>query len=116
MFDEDGDYKGEGKWQLRVLMKKLIVEYNCDPNKKLNQNEDYPVSYCLNNKKYQACKMLLTLCKDRISLNEQKKDNTTLFGRALYYCDESSALEILKLMNTDYSDKINYHKSQVKTD
>ena len=53
--------------------------------------------------------MLLTLCKDRISLNEEKKDNTTLFGRA--FKDFGNAQEIIKLMNTDYSDQIDHNKS-----
>ena len=97
-------------------MKKLLVDYDCDPNIELNQNEDRLVSFCLKNSKYQACKMLLTLCKDRISLNEQNKDNTTSFGRAFYNCDESPDQEILKLMNTDYSEQIDHHKSQIKTD
>ena len=83
MFDEDGDYKGEGKWQLRVLMKKLIVDYDCDPTIKTNQNEECLVSYCMKNKKYQAFKILLTLCKEKLKLNYQNKDNTTLYGRAI---------------------------------
>jgi len=64
-------------------MKKLIVDYKCDPNIKVNQDEECLVSYCLKNKKYQACKMLLTLCKEKLKLNEQNKDNTTPYGRAL---------------------------------
>ena len=97
-------------------MKKLIDDYNCDPNIKVNQNEDCLVSYCLKNKKYEACKMLLNLCKDNLRLNQQNKDNTTPFGRAFKDFEYEPAQEILKLMNTDYSDQIDHHKSQIKTD
>ena len=95
-------------------MKKLIVDYGCDPNIKVNQNEDSLATYCIKNKKYQACKLLLTLCKDKLRLNEQNKDNTTPFGMVFYRCNLSPEQEILKLMKTYYSDQIDYHKSQIK--
>ena len=85
------------------------MDYNCNPNIKDDQNEYNLVSYCIKNKKYQACEMLITLCKDKLDVIERNSDNSTLYGCALQIYNE----KILKLLNDNFSSQIDYHSSQI---
>ena len=85
------------------------MDYNCNSNIKDDQNEYNLVSYCIKNEKYQACEMLITLCKDKLDVIERNSDNSTLYGCA---CNKGNK-KILKLLNDNFSSQIDYHSSQI---
>lgn len=64
---------------MRELMRRLLNDFNCDPNI-LDYNQDVSlIRYTVINSKDESFKMLITECKDYLDLNMRSPDGKGLW-------------------------------------
>lgn len=55
-------------------MRRLLVDYKCDPNVMDVHQDHNLLSYCVLNHKMQSFEMLVELCQDKLDPNIRNKD------------------------------------------
>ena len=61
-------------------MRRLLVDYKCDPNIRDAFNEYILLSYCTLKRKTQSLEMMISLCKNELNVNLLNFDKTTLLS------------------------------------
>ena len=64
-------------------MRRLLTDYNCDPNVLDFYGEQPLISYCVCNHKDESFKMMVTLCKDKLLLNKYGRSQLGLFIQSI---------------------------------
>ena len=98
------------KWPLRNLLRRLFVEYDCDPNTMDYSNNENMICWGARRGKLKSCEMLIELFKDKLEVNKvHKKEKEAMFGYVMGR-EDFNGEAIVKLINTKLSDRIDYHQ------
>lgn len=100
-------------------MKVLLANYECDPDVFDFLMENRMLSYCVAQKRIQACKLLITSASEKLDLSKRNADETSQYGVAFYnYLKDNNenTAQIMKLINQKCTSFKDYHSSQIRMD
>lgn len=100
----------EPKWQLRELMRRLLTDYNCDPNTRDSNYNMTLLSLAAQEYKDESFKMMVMLCKDRLDLNLRNYD-----GRGIWtICLDGGLFDLLRFLYDEMPNTLDIHNASVE--
>ena len=86
-------------------MRRLLTDYNCDPNITDFYGELPLIQYAVVNYKDESFKMMVKLCKHKLNVNLLDKDN---MGRIQYFVDQAT-FDLLHFLYREMPNALDIH-------